>query len=517
MSARPIPQAALILALGNIGSRVLGLAREQVIAGLFGATALTDAFRVSFRVPLALYDLLIGGMISSALVPVFSEYLAAGQRRELGAILSTLINLLALALIGIVLLLIASAPLLVRLLAAGYPAEVRFLSVDLVRLVVPSLFFMGISAVLTATLYAQQRFLLPAIAVMCYNAGIVAIALVLHRYFGIFSLVLGVLVGALFQMLLQLPALRGLGYRLWLDVRHPGVRQVARLYSPVALGLVVSTFAIAIDTNLASRTGEGSLAAMGFATTLVQFPLGLVAAAVSSAILPSLSRHAQGLDEASQARYKSVLALGLRLVLVTIIPATVGLLVLRGPLVRLLFQRGAFDALAAQRTSLAFLAYSPGLPAAAIDQVLIFGYYARKNTITPVLVGLLGVGVYLAVGLALLRPLGMPGLALANSAQWVTHMIVMALLTYRSTGGLPGLASTVLRVLLASGAMAGMLLLALALTPAGSLASTAALGAFLATLLLMGGLIYLAALALIGRKELNLLASAFHSRFRSEG
>lgn len=562
MSARPIPQAALILALGNIGSRVLGLAREQVIAALFGATALTDAFRVSFRVPLALYDLLIGGMISSALVPVLSGYLAAGQRRELGATLSTLINLLFLALIGIVLLLIAGAPLLVRLLAAGYPSEVRSLSVDLVRLVVPSLVFMGISAILTATLYAQQRFPLPAIAVMSYNAGIVAIALVLHRHFGIFSLALGVLVGAGFQMALQLPALRGLGYRLWLDVRHPGVRQVARLYFPVALGLVVSTFAIAIDTNLASRTGEGSLAAMGFATTLVQFPLGLVAAAVSSAILPSLSRHAQGLgdgslggstsqaqdalqgspapggvssevpfvpvpvplgaeaawaDEASQAAYKSVLALGLRLVLVTIIPATLGLLVLRGPLVRLLFQRGAFDAVAAGRTSLAFLAYSPGLPAAAIDQVLIFGYYARRNTTTPVLVGVLGVGVYLAVGLALLKPLGMPGLALANSAQWVAHMVVMAFLTHRSTGGLPGLASTLLRVLLASGVMAGMLLLSLALMPVGSLASTAALGAFLAALLLVGGLTYLAVLALIGRNELNLLASAFRGRFRPEG
>lgn len=558
----PLAQAALILALGNIGSRVLGLAREQVIAGLFGATAVTDAFRVSFRVPLALYDLLMGGMVSSALVPVFSGELAAERRSELGTLVGTLLNLVVVIMAGVVLALVAAAPFLVRALATGYPEEVRTLSVGLVRLLVPSLLFMGASGLFTAMLYAQHRFVLPAVAGMAYNAGIVLVALMLHQRFGVTSLVLGVLAGAGLQMLLQSQALRGISYRPRLSLRHPGVGQIARLYLPVALGLIVSTVGIAIDTNLASRTGEGNLAAMGFATTLVQFPLGLVATAVSSALLPSLSRHAQATDEAAavsepssqlpgsdvppglaalqdaspedatamvegtdtsdtvpSTAYKEALAQGLKLVLLTIIPATLGLLVLRKPLVQLLFQRGAFDALAAERTSAAFLAYSPGLPAAAIDQVLIYGFYARKRTLPPVLVGVMGVGVYVAVGLALLGPLGMPGLALANSAQWVSHMVVMWVLTHSSVGGLSGLGllAAALRALLASGIMLGVLLAAGALISLETTVGTLALGASLTALLIAGALTYVGALALIGRNEVHFLADAFRARVRSGG
>lgn len=551
MNPPPIARAALILALGNLGSRILGLGREQVIAGLFGATTATDAFRVAFRVPMALYDLLVGGMISSALVPVFSGYLARGERRELGRMVSTLLSLLVLALTAIVLFLITSAPLLVRFIAAGYPNDVQSLSADLLRTILPALVFMGVSAILTAALYAQQRFGLPALSVMAFNIGIVAAAVPLHGQMGIASLAVGVLVGAGLQVLLQLPGMRGQGLQLLVDLTHPGVWQSARLYLPVALGLVVSTVGIAIDTNLASHTGAGNLAAMGFATTLVQFPLGMVAAAVSSAVLPSLSRHArafthedtmqaatqQGVQaegpvsldedsvtsnaspEESTRAFRETLALGLKLVLLTIIPATLALLALREHVVRLLFQRGAFDALATQRTSTAFLAYSPGLPAAAIDQVLIFGYYARGKTLPPVLVGVLSVGVYVALAVALLGPLGMPGLALANSAQWVSHMVVMLALTHRSTGGLDGLGllATLGRASLSSGAMLAVVLCGLTFSVADVNTGTLKLAASLSGLMGLGAAAYFGTLAVTGRSDLRLLASALFRRFAKEG
>ena len=324
----------------------------------------------------------------------------------------------------------------------------------------------------------------------------------------------------------------------------------------------MSTVGIAIDTNLASRTGAGNLAAMGFATSLVQFPLGLIAAGVSSAVLPTLSRHAQRMADAAaatsapetqglfgasaalpervsggplmpgapppgigatlqdvpQAAYKEALALGLKLVFTAIVPATLGLLVLRGPIVRVLFQRGAFGTAAAQRTTTAFLAYSPGLPAAALDQLLIFGFYARKQTLPPVLVGIMGVGVYLTVGLALLGPLGMPGLALANSAQWVVHMLVMGVLTHRALGGLGGLGlpGTALRVLAATGAMTALLLLATILAPPQILEGAGALGAYLTILMAGGALAYLAVLRLVGPEELRLLTSAVRRRVGSD-
>ena len=304
--SRPLARSALIIGLGNVGSRVLGLLRELVIAALFGATAPTDAFRVAFRVPLALYDLFIGGMISAALVPVFSGL--TGDRALLTRLISALLTLIVLVLLLVVALLLLAAPWLMPLLAAGYPPEVQQLSVDLVRVLMPSLIFMGLSGVLTALLYAQERFQLPAVAIMAYNAGMVVAALLLHQVFGIASLAIGVLAGAAFQVVLQSPGLRGLPLRPSIDFSDPAVRQVFRLYFPVALGLVVSAAGIAIDTNLASRTGAGNLAAMGFATTLVQFPLGLVATGVSAAVLPSLSRSFQRVSLASHSASRFALS-----------------------------------------------------------------------------------------------------------------------------------------------------------------------------------------------------------------
>lgn len=205
------------------------------------------------------------------------------------------------------------------------------------------------------------------------------------------------------------------------------------------------------------------MAAMRFATTLVQFPLGLVGSAVAFAVLPTLSRHAQAaLGSGDPGAYKSTLAQGLRMVTVLIVPAAVGLAVLREPLVQLLFQRGAFDAWATERTALAFLCYSPSIPFAAIDQVLIFAFYARKNSLTPVLVGVLGVGVYLAVALTLMPSLGMPGLVLANSAQWIVHALVLMALLWRAVGGIRGhgLGATVCKTGAASVAMGITVLLA---------------------------------------------------------
>lgn len=219
------------------------------------------------------------------------------------------------------------------------------------------------------------------------------------------------------------------------------------------------------------------MAAMRFATTLVQFPLGLVGSAVAFAVLPTLSRHAAAGPAPNGANaYKATLARGISMVLMLIVPASVGLAVLREPLVRLLFQHGAFDAEATARTALAFLCYSPSIPFAAVDQLLIFAFYARKNTVTPVLVGVAGVVVYLAVALTLLPTLGMAGLVLANSAQWIVHALILLTLLWRTIGGLRGygLGWSTLKVV-AAGLIMGLAVLAAqpamsALTAGGGLA-----------------------------------------------
>ncbi len=504
MSQRPLARAALIVGLGNVGSRLLGLLRELVIAGLFGATASTDAFRAAFRVPLALYDLLVGGMVSSALVPTFAAYVRSGDRESLRRAATAVGMVLVLVLLTATLATGLLAEPLMALLASGYAPEVQAQAAGLLRWMLPALVLMGSTGLLSALLYAQDRFLPPAIAVMCFNAGVVLAAFLLHPVLGILSLAIGVVAGALVQGGIQFWAARQWFAWMWPRLRHPAVVQVARLYSPVALGLLVSTATIALDTHLASRTGEGSLAAMGFATTLVQLPLGLVASGVSTAALPRLARSA-----GDPAEYRRALAESLCIVLLAIVPAAVGLLVLRTPVVRLLFERGAFDDAATVRTALAFLAYAPGLPAAALDQVLVNGYYARQNTRTPVLVGVFSVGVYLVTALLLLEPLGMAGLCIANSAQWVSHLVLMLALTQRSTGGLGGLGlgPTTARCLLASGLMGGAVWAAAAALQLDTARGLLALGPAVGILGAGGVALYAGVLAVMGLDDLRLLAS----------
>ncbi|HEX5690040.1 MAG TPA: lipid II flippase MurJ, partial [Roseiflexaceae bacterium] len=234
--ARRIVIAALLIAVGNIASRVLGLAREAVIASLFGAGAAVDAFTAASTIPTTLYDLLINGAISAALVPVFSEY-AEGDEREFWRVASTVINLALLVMIALVVLLVGLAPLVIGVLAGGFRADIRSQATEMVQLLLPAAIFMGLSGLITALLYARQRFLLPAFTASAYNLGIILGAVLLAPLLGPLSLVVGVLAGALLQVFLQLPGLHDMSYRPVLDLRHPGVRRILILYAPVAIGI----------------------------------------------------------------------------------------------------------------------------------------------------------------------------------------------------------------------------------------------------------------------------------------
>jgi putative peptidoglycan lipid II flippase len=288
----------------------------------------------------------------------------------------------------------------------------------------------------------------------------------------IYSLGLGILLGAMLQLAILLPDLRDVRFAFSLDLSHPALRRIARLYLPIVLGLVISQIGIAIDRNLASRTGGESIAWMQYATRLIQLPIGLVSAAISLAILPTLSQYG---SEASNEQppisnvkretsdFQRTLALGLKMVLMVIVPATIGLFILASPVVALLYQHGNFDAHDTAQTALALRYYLLGLIFAAIDLPLIFAFYARKDTLTPALVGVLGVMVYLVVALSLIRPLGMIGLILANSAQLTIHALIMLVLLQRRLGGLgeQGIMALACKALFASLVMGGMTYLVL--------------------------------------------------------
>jgi putative peptidoglycan lipid II flippase len=460
-----IVRSAAIVSLGDVLSRIMGLVRETAIASVFGAVGAVSAFKAAQQVPLQLYDMLIGGMITSALVPTLSTYAARDRDNELWHVASLLFTLGGIVLGALVLLIELGAPLVTSALVRFDDPPLQALTARLMRIVTVSVFFLGLSGIATALCQALQRFTLPAFAAVAVNASIVLSALLLGpRWRDVRVLALGWGVGAALQLLIQLPALRDMRFRPTLDLRHPALRRILALYLPVVLSLVIATLGVLADRNLASRVDERAITWMSFATTLRQFPLGLVSMAVATAILPTLSSiaaresPAEAADAPSTSAFRATLADGLRLVLVLTLPAAVGLFVLARPLVAMLFQRGAFTAADTAQTTLALRYYLIGLVFAAVDLPLLFAFYARHDTVRPALVGVFGVGVYLVAALASYRSLGMVGLILANDLQLAVHPLILVWLFGRRIGRLGGhgIGRTLLKASLAAAAMGGI-------------------------------------------------------------
>ena len=475
--------ASGILALGNICSRLLGLAREILLTFLFGATGAVDALQVAIIVPKAIYDLLIGGHINGAIVPVLSDVITLRGKDELWRVVSALVSLVIAALAVLVALIEVFAPQIVPLVAPGADAATRQLAIQLLRFTAPSLLFLSLFAVFSGTLFALRSFTLPAFAGVVFNGCIVLITLALAPPLawqptlaqgieifpfmlarpagGIMAVALGWLAGAAAQMLLQAPGLSLRRLRFSLNWRHPALKSIALLYVPVMFSLSMDTLIIRpFSYRLASMTGDGGIAIMNWATTLVQFPQGLVATAISIAILPTLARQTAEMTATAQRAFKDTLGLGLRLALSLILPAAAGLFVLATPIIGLLFENGAFLAADTANTAQALRLYLLGLPFAAVDLLLVYAFYARKDTLTPALIGIVSLVCYMGVALLLFERYGLYSLMIADSVKHGVHASISALLLWRRLDGFGAqrLWRTLLKSALASLIMAGIAL-----------------------------------------------------------
>jgi putative peptidoglycan lipid II flippase len=511
-----LARSAGILGLGNVASRVIGLAREAVISGYFGSSGELSAFNLAARVPTMIYDLLVGGMLSAALVPVFSEYAKPERRDELGRVASTVFSLIAVAMALIVLLVeIFAAPLANLLGNFEDPALQEVLTRSL-RVIAPAVLIFGLSGAVTGLLYALRRFSYTALSGALFNLGIVLAAPLLARSIGVYALAIGVVGGSLMQLAVLVPGVRGVPFRLlavWRERgwQHPAVRRILILYAPIAAGLVITQIQIIVDGRWASMTGAQSVSWMRYATTLIQLPLGLVPVAVSLAALPTLARHAADRDWDG---FRGVFGRGLRMVIVLLIPAAIGLWALAVPVVRLLFEHGSFLPSDTEMTALALRCYLIGLPFAGVDFLLNYTFYARQNTRSPAIVGVIAVGFYFVVALTLRGPLGFIGLVLADSAKQAGHAAIMTVLLLRGVGRLhrERILSTLARVL-----AAGLLMGALVFTLAGWLTARLPQG-FVGEALVValaggvGGLFYLAALRALRVREVSAVTALLAAR-----
>lgn len=457
---RHIVKSATLVMLGNLGSSVMGMVRQIVVAS-FGSR-IAAPFTSAISPAQTFNDFLINGSINGALIPTFNDYAAPDKREELRRLVFTLVNLVFLIMLAAtIVFLLLSQWFIVNVQVRGYTPQEKILTVQFARIIFFSLLALGPFAVLQAALFARKEFGWPAVATTAYHVGIILGAIVTAiigaRYLGYNGLAVGVVVGALGEIALLIPGMckQRLRYMFVLDLKHPALQRILKLYAPVAFSFFVSAIFIFLDQSLASQTpgdGGANYIAMRLATTLIQFPGGLVATALSVAVLPTLAEHARAGDSE---RFKKTLLLGFRLGLLLMIPAAAGLIVLRLPIVLLLFEHHNYTYHNSVLTAIALQNYAYQLPFVAIDQLLLAAFYARKNTITPVIVGIVSFSGYLAVALPFWRTIGMPALAFANTVQNSLHPIILIVLLRLAIGPLRvrEVMPAALKILLATAAM----------------------------------------------------------------
>jgi putative peptidoglycan lipid II flippase len=455
--------AGLVMALFVV-SRALGLVREMVISHQFGTGGDLDAYLAAFRLPDILFQIVAGGALASAFIPTFSAYLVHRIPREIRAgrrVASAVINLVLLVTTALGVLGVLLAPWLVRIvIAPGFDPERQALTASLMRWLMVTPIVFGVSGVVMGILNAYQHFLLPALAPILYNVGIIAGAVFLAPAYGVRGLALGVIAGSLAHLLVQVPGLVGFDFR-WtatLGLRDPGVREVGRLMVPRMLGLAAVQINFLVNTILASGLAAGSLSALNYAWLLMLLPQGIFAQAVATAAFPTFSAQAA---KGQHEEMRSTLSATLRAILYLAIPAAVGLVLLRQPLVQLVFQRGAFTETSTLMVAWALALFALGLPAHSVVEIVVRVFYALHDTKTPVMVGVAAMGLNLVLSLAFIAVFEaagwMPhgGLALSNSLATMVEMAVLLGLIRRRLHGLEGrrVVGSLLRIGLASAAM----------------------------------------------------------------
>ena len=507
---RQIARAAGTVMFAMVLSQGVGLLAKVLTARAFGTGAESEAFFAANRFAEIIFNLVAGGALASAFIPTFATSLAQENRLSAWKLASAVANLILLILTLIAALAAIFAPQVVRYIlapgfAAGDPAKVA-LTVQLLRIQLPSAVIFGLSGLIMGILNSHQSFLFPALAPSMYSLGWIAGAVFLAPFIGIYGLAWGVVLGSCLHLALQIPALLRLPQRHYfatLGLRLPGVREVARMMGPRLIGVAVVQLNFLVNTYLASLQPEGSLTGISLAFPLMYMPLAAIAQSVAIAALPTFSAQvAAGKPE----EMRSSLATSLRGVLLMAIPASLGLMVLRRPLVALLYQRGEFTAASTELVAWALLWYAAGLAAFSIVEIISRAFYALHDTKTPVILLVVSMSLNLVFSLlftTLFNSIGwMPhgGLALANSLATALEMVGLLVLMRRRLKGLDG--QTILQGVgqsaLAAFGMGAVLWAWMALTP--SLPnSIVALGG-----VVVGGGIYLLLLILLGVRELRL-------------
>lgn len=424
---KTVAKAAGLLMLTQLASRILGFFRESIMAGYFGKTSSTDAYNTAFILPDLIYWLLVGGVLSSAFIPVFSEYIHKENEEEGWRVVSSIVNIIFIGLGALVIIALIFTPQFIQLQAPGFSQENKVLTIHLTRIILIQPLLLALSGITMGILNSYKIFWPSALGTMLYNACVILFGVILARPENpetISGFAVGVVVGAMMNFLVQIPALRRVGLRYYpiIDWHHPGVRRVAALAVPIILSYALNQVQVAVNSNLGSHLVEGSITSIWYSYRLFQLPVGIFALAIAVAVFPTLNEHA------TLKHWKDFIQTSsnaLRMVIFITLPISVGMIVLRFPLIQVLFQHGAFTTEDTLATAVPLLFFAVGISAQSVIQILPRMFYALQDTWTPVTMGIISMLANVAFMFLLVKPLQAGGLAFATSLAAVVNMVLL--------------------------------------------------------------------------------------------
>jgi putative peptidoglycan lipid II flippase len=437
-------RAAGVVGLAVLCSRILGLAREQIFAALFGGGRVMDAFTIAFRIPNLLRDLFAEGALSTAFVTVFARTAALEDDASAWRLANKVATLAIISLSAITVLGVVFAPWLVALLAPGFDPAKAALTVTLTRVMYPFILLVSMAALVMGMLNARNVFGIPALASSFFNLGSIVAGVLLgywlDPHFGeraILGLAIGTLIGGALQLLVQLPALQRAGYAFHPDFhwRDSGVGAILRLMGPSVIAASTTQVNVLVNSVFASELGDGPTFWLSAAFRLMQLPLGIFGVALGTVSLPLLARMAA---TGNTTAFRSELARGMRLAFLLTIPASIGLMVLPEPIMSVLYQHGRFDAHQAAEAAGALRFYAIGLCGYAALKVLVNAFYAIDRRKTPMVVSFVAVALNLVLNFTFTRQLGWGhrGLALSTACVATSNFLILYFLMRSHLGRL---------------------------------------------------------------------------------
>ncbi|MBC7928299.1 MAG: murein biosynthesis integral membrane protein MurJ [Bryobacteraceae bacterium] len=443
-----VVKSAGIVSIAVFSSRITGLVREQVLAALFGASQALDAYRIGFLIPNLTRDLFAEGALSSAFVPIFTEYLSSRSREEAARLANLVASAIILVVGTICILGVIFSPFLVAMIAPGFlrsPGKFE-LAVQLTRIMFPFLLMVALAAQAMGILNACNRFAVPATASTMFNIGSLIAGLFLGKVVGphiglseIHGMAWGAVTGGVLQLAWQIPSLRAAGFHFQptIDWSDPGLRRIALLMGPAILGNAAVQINVTVNNNLASHLGDGAVSWLQFAFRFMQLPIGIFGVAIASATLPAISRSAslQNIPE-----FRATLSRSLGMVFLLTVPSAVGLAVLGRSIVAAVYQHGAFQVSDTEQTSRALSWYALGLIGYAAIKVINPAFYALKDSRTPMMISFGSIVVNLVVALCTVKFLGWghSGLALSTSAVAIFSAVALFVIMRNRIGGIYG-------------------------------------------------------------------------------